>query len=148
MTKKLKKTKQKSNKFNTWLILGGIVIISLVVLFGFQLGNTVVADVPLQVNVREAYEMREAGVFVLDVREPHEWDTVHIPGATLIPLGELENRLEELPTNQDILVVCRSGNRSATARDVLLKTGFENVTSMAGGMIDWVNQSYETETGP
>ena len=148
MTKQKKKTNQKRNKFSPWLILGGIVIISLAVLFGTQLGNTDVADVPLQVNVDQAYEMRESGVFVLDVREPDEWETVHIPGATLIPLGELEDRLEELPANQDILVVCRSGNRSATARDVLLNAGFENVTSMAGGMIDWVNQSYETVTGP
>jgi rhodanese-related sulfurtransferase len=148
MTKKIKKTKQKSNKFNTWLILGGIVIISLAVLFGTQLGNTDVAVLPLEVNVSQAYEMRESGAFVLDVREPDEWETVHIPGATLIPLGELENRLTELPENRDILVVCRSGNRSAAARDVLLNAGFENVTSMAGGMNDWVNQSFETETGP
>lgn len=148
MAQKTKKSKIKKNKLNIWLILGGIIIISLAVLVGFQPGKTDVGELPLEVNVQEAYNMREAGAFVLDVREIDEWETVHIPNATLIPLGELEYRLGEVPKDQEILVVCRSGNRSATARDILIDAGFENVSSMAGGMNEWVNQSYETETGP
>jgi len=49
---------------------------------------------------------------VLDVRQPEEWEEIHIPGATLIPLGELHQRLGELPKDQDIVVSCHSGNRS------------------------------------
>lgn len=144
---KMKKNKdmkqQKPNKSKIFLLIGGLFIIALAVLIGLQTGNQVKSGLPLTVNVDEAYELRENGAFVLDVRETHEWEVVHIPDVTLIPLGELEARLDELPKDQDILVVCRSGNRSATARDILLNAGFTNVTSMDGGMNDWVARSYE-----
>jgi len=101
-----------------------------------------------EVTTKEAYQLREDGAFVLDVREPDEWETGHIPGATLIPLGELESRVSELPQDQPIVVVCRSGNRSATGRDILLSAGFTQVTSMAGGMNMWSSANYEVEGGP
>jgi rhodanese-related sulfurtransferase len=84
---------------------------------------------------------------MLDVREPSEWVEYHMPGATLIPLGELESRLAEVPQDQPVVVVCRSGNRSATGRDILLNNGFSQVTSMAGGMNAWAAAGYPTETG-
>ncbi len=87
----------------------------------------------LEVDVQEAYTLREQGAFILDVRQPEEWEAGHIPGATLIPLGELESRVDELPQDEEIVVVCRSGNRSATGRDILLDAGFTDVTSMGGG---------------
>ncbi|HSN95498.1 MAG TPA: rhodanese-like domain-containing protein, partial [Anaerolineaceae bacterium] len=59
----------------------------------------------------------------------------------------LENRLVEVPKDTKIVVVCRSGNRSAQGRDILLKAGYENVTSMAGGMNDWVAAGYPSVTG-
>lgn len=136
-------TKQKNTTSRLFLLIGGLLIIALAVLIGINVGNRVQTNLPLTVNVDEAYELRENGAFVLDVREVQEWEVVHIPDVTLIPLGELEGRLDELPKDQDILVVCRSGNRSATARDILLKAGFKNVTSMAGGMNDWVARSFE-----
>ena len=102
---------------------------------------------PLEVSVSEAAELREQGYFVLDVREPEEWEAGHIPGATLIPLGELETRFTELPSDQPILVYCRSGNRSAVGRDFLLGQNFPAVTSMAGGMNQWISAGYEVETG-
>ena len=139
--------KKKTNK-NSWLVLGGIVIIAFAVLIGFQLDNNVTSDLPLEVSVSDAYKIREEGAFVLDVRQPEEWEAVHIPGATLIPLGELESRLDEVPQDQNILVVCRSGNRSARARDILLTAGFQNVSSMAGGMNEWVAKSYDIGAGP
>ncbi len=101
----------------------------------------------LEVDVQEAYTLREQGAFILDVRQPEEWEAGHIPGATLIPLGELDSRLDELPEDEDIVVVCRSGNRSATGRDILLDAGFLDVTSMGGGMNEWANQGYEIVTG-
>ncbi len=140
-----KETKKKPRKNNSriFLILGGLVIILMAVLIGLDPFNQSESELPLTVNVDEAYELRENGAFVLDVREFNEWEEVHIPDATLIPLAELESRLDELPKDQDILVVCRSGNRSATGRDILLNAGFTNVTSLSGGMIDWVASSYE-----
>jgi rhodanese-related sulfurtransferase len=82
---------------------------------------------------------------VLDVRQPEEWDQVHIPGTTLIPLGELESRLSEVPKDKEVVVVCRSGNRSQQGRDILLNAGFEQVTSMTGGLNDWRSSGYPTE---
>jgi phage shock protein E len=106
------------------------------------------AALPLEVDVAGGRAMRDANAFVLDVREPSEWTEVHIPGATLIPLGELQQRVAEVPRDRDILVVCRSGNRSTQGRDILLAAGFERVTSMAGGMNDWTAAGYETVSGP
>jgi rhodanese-related sulfurtransferase len=101
-----------------------------------------------EVSVDQALSMREAGAFVLDVRQPEEWLDHHIPGSTLIPLGELPARLAQVPQDQEILVVCRSGNRSAEGRDVLLRAGYERVTSMAGGLTQWRAAGYPTVSGP
>ena len=84
---------------------------------------------------------------MLDVRGPDEWEDFHMPRATLIPLGELPGRLSEIPTDRDIVVVCRSGNRSQEGRDILLEAGFTNVSSMAGGMNKWRSQGLPTEGG-
>ena len=105
-------------------------------------------QLPKEVSVSQAAELRDSGAFVLDVRTPQEWNEVHIPGTTLIPLDELPNRLTEVPRDQKVVVVCRSGNRSATARDILLKEGFPQVTSMAGGVRQWASQGLPTVTGP
>jgi rhodanese-related sulfurtransferase len=105
------------------------------------------SNLPKDVSVAEAARLREQGAFMLDVREPYEWNEAHIPGAILVPLGELENRLGELPQDQEIVVVCRSGNRSAVGRDILLAAGFQEVTSMAGGMNYWKAAGYDVESG-
>ncbi|TAK02189.1 MAG: rhodanese-like domain-containing protein [Chloroflexota bacterium] len=101
----------------------------------------------LTVSVVEAAALRDGGAFMLDVRQPDEWAAGHIPGATLIPLGELATRIGEVPEGQSIVVVCRSGNRSAQGRDILLGAGFGAVTSMAGGMTDWESAGLPIETG-
>ncbi len=130
-----------------WIGLIGIVIVSLAVLVGFLPDTTKTATLPLEVSVNEAYQMREEGAYILDVREVNEWEEAHIPGATLLPLGELESRLGEIPKDQDVVIVCRSGNRSAQARDLLMSAGFTNITSMAGGMNQWIANSFEFESG-
>ncbi|HLS73919.1 MAG TPA: rhodanese-like domain-containing protein [Actinomycetaceae bacterium] len=75
------------------------------------------------------------GMAVLDVREQEEWDAGHVAGATHIPLGELPARIDELP-EQDLLVVCRSGGRSARATAWLNHSGFE-ARNLDGGMKGW-----------
>ncbi len=82
----------------------------------------------------DAAKKRDAGAFILDVRTPEEWNEYHVPGSTLIPLDQLSNRVAEVPKDKEVVVVCRSGNRSATGRDVLLKAGYPQVTSLAGGL--------------
>src|SRR5512143_2332957 len=97
------------------------------------------AAVPLPdtISVAEAAAKRDAGAFILDVRTPDEWNTVHIPGATLIPLDQLGSRLNEVPKDKEVVVVCHSGNRSKQGRDVLKNAGYAQVTSMAGGLNAW-----------
>ena len=92
---------------------------------------------PAEVSVAEAAAKRDAGAFILDVRTPEEWNEFHVPGSTLIPIDELPKRVAEVPKDQEVVVVCRSGNRSATGRDVLLKAGYPQVTSLAGGLTTW-----------
>jgi adenylyltransferase/sulfurtransferase len=75
-------------------------------------------------------------IFVLDVREPHEYQIVNI-GAPLIPLGELQNRLNELDPNREIVIHCKSGGRSQRAAELLQKSGFKNVVNLAGGITAW-----------
>jgi rhodanese-related sulfurtransferase len=77
-----------------------------------------------------------------------EWAAGHIEGATLIPLGELAARITEVPRDRDVVVVCRSGNRSAQGRDILLGAGYPAVTSMAGGMNDWAASGRPVVMGP
>ena len=84
----------------------------------------------------------ESGYIILDAREQYEYDEGHIPGAILIPYGEIADRAEkELPDkDQLILVYCRSGRRSKIAAEELVKLGYTNVKEF-GGIIDW---EYET----
>ncbi|MEW6224794.1 MAG: rhodanese-like domain-containing protein [Chloroflexota bacterium] len=105
------------------------------------------STLPIEMDVAKAAAMRDAGAFILDVRELDEWVTGHIPDATLIPLGSLASRAGEVPADRDIVVVCRSGNRSAQGRDILLNAGFKAVTSMAGGMNEWAAAGLPVATG-
>ena len=100
-----------------------------------------------EISVDQAYEKYQAGTFLLDVRTQEEWDEYHAPNTTLIPLDELPSRLSELPKDQEIVVICRSGNRSQQGRDILLDAGF-NATSMAGGLKEWYASGYPTEGQP
>lgn len=130
-----------------WVVLAlSVVAVAAFALLGGGDQNAT-ATLPAEVSVAKAAELRDQGVFVLDVREPDEWAQAHIPGATLIPLGELQSRVNELPKDQPVLVYCRSGNRSASGRDILKAAGFENVTSMAGGINQWIAAGYETASG-
>jgi rhodanese-related sulfurtransferase len=74
--------------------------------------------------------------FLLDVRQPDEYREGHIAGATLIPLDDLRGRMGELPTDRQIVVVCRSGARSGVAAGWLKAAGYD-VVNLSGGMIAW-----------
>lgn len=74
--------------------------------------------------------------FVLDVREPSEYAGGHIAGSHLIPLGSLPQRRAEVPKDRKVVVVCRSGGRSASATQLLVAEGYD-ATNMAGGMLAW-----------
>jgi molybdopterin/thiamine biosynthesis adenylyltransferase/rhodanese-related sulfurtransferase/molybdopterin converting factor small subunit len=76
-------------------------------------------------------------VLLLDVREPHEYDIVHLEGSKLVPLGELPERVNELDTADEIVVYCHTGGRSARATDFLRGLGFKKVRNLEGGIDDW-----------
>jgi molybdopterin/thiamine biosynthesis adenylyltransferase/rhodanese-related sulfurtransferase len=79
-------------------------------------------------------------VFILDVREPHEYQICCLEGATLIPLGQVPARLEELNREHDIVVMCRSGARSGKAAQYLAKQGFPKVRNLTGGILAWSDE--------
>ncbi|SMO83462.1 sulfurtransferase TusA family protein [Melghirimyces algeriensis] len=86
-------------------------------------------------KVKIRYE--DPSIQLIDVREPMEYHFSHIPGAVSIPLGELESRVEELDSGKETWVICRSGNRSDTACQILMEKGFQNVKNVIPGMKDW-----------
>lgn len=141
------KQQQKNRNLLLWGAIA-LVVIGIAAVWFLSQGSTQASSYPREVSVEEASVKREAGAFILDVREQEEWDEAHIPDATLIPLGELASRVNELPRDQEIVIVCRSGNRSAQARDLLLNDGFTQVTSMAGGFNEWKAAGYPTISGP
>lgn len=128
-------------------VLLALAVFAAVLFLNMGSGETVTAY-PVEVTVSDAAKLRDSGAFVLDVRTQEEWNERHIPGATLIPLDQLASRISEVPKGQEVVVVCRSGNRSATGRDILKKAGYEQVTSMAGGVNAWAAQGLETVSGP
>ncbi len=75
-------------------------------------------------------------LFILDVREPHEYQICNLKGH-LIPLGELPRRVHELDSSNEIVAHCRSGKRSAEAVDFLRKAGFRKVLNLRGGILSW-----------
>jgi len=79
---------------------------------------------------------------LLDVREPHEYQTAKIPGSKLIPLGELEKRLKELEPykEKEVIAHCKSGGRSAKAVELLMRSGFKKVWNVVGGIGEWSNK--------
>ena len=80
------------------------------------------------------------GVFVLDVREPQEFQICQIPSSTLIPLGDLPERLVELEGIDEIVVHCKSGARSAKALKLLHGAGFSGAKNLRGGILAWIDR--------
>ncbi len=80
------------------------------------------------------------GVFLLDVREPQEFEICRIPGSTLIPLGGLPHRLTELEGHDDMIVHCKSGVRSAKAVKLLREAGFSKAKNLRGGILAWIDR--------
>lgn len=78
---------------------------------------------------------------ILGVRTPDEFDEGHIKGAILIPVLELDNRLDELPKDKPVITYCRSGIRSRNAANILVENGFKQVYDM-GGILEWISKGY------
>lgn len=128
--------------------IGAVVLLALIVFLIASLsgGSSKAGNLPAEISVSEAYQKYQEGVFVLDVRRPDEWDMYHVANTIQIPLTELPDRLNELPKDQPIVIICHSGNRSGQAQVILAQAGF-NATSVSGGMIAWNQAGYPLE-GP
>ncbi len=114
-------------------------------LFGF--GKR--AAIP-QINAQDLFLRRQAGedLLLIDVRTPREYDLDgHIPGSRLLPLSMLPVRLQELPPDQTLVLVCRSGHRSQTACEILASAGYTQTVNLRGGMIDWKRNGLPTHHG-
>ena len=97
------------------------------------------------VGARGARTLIDDGALLLDVREPEEWQVQHAPDAVLMPMGQVRERQAELPRDRRIVVVCRSGGRSAATTDSLRTLGFDAV-NLAGGMCAWSSAGLPTVT--
>jgi rhodanese-related sulfurtransferase len=103
---------------------------------------------PLQVHHLDPVESKrrvDAGALLLDVRNPIEWQAGHAEGAAWIPMSELAERQEELPTDRDIVVICKSGSRSAHVAHALMAAGYEAV-NVAGGSEAWQQAGFPIVT--
>jgi rhodanese-related sulfurtransferase len=80
--------------------------------------------------------------YLLDVREPWEFVAGHVPGAQLIPLGDLERRVSEIPRDRPIFAICHSGQRSLAAAGYLLAVGYREVVNVDGGTAAWMERGY------
>ncbi len=105
-----------------------------------------VASLPRDVDAQTAAALRQQpDVVILDVREQNEWDAGHIPGALLIPMGQVADRLSEIPTDKTVIVQCRSGNRSSQVTDFLRNQGYSNVHNLSGGLNAWQSAGLPVE---
>jgi adenylyltransferase/sulfurtransferase len=94
-----------------------------------------------QISVTDFKRRQDAGedIYLLDVREPHEYAIAQI-GGHLIPLGDLPARVAELDPSREIVVHCKMGGRSQKAAEFLHQAGFKNVQNLAGGITAWSDQ--------
>jgi rhodanese-related sulfurtransferase len=102
-------------------------------------------DVP-EIDVAELARVRESGAALIDVREPDEYVAAHVPGATLVPLATVPDRLAEVPTEGTVYVICAKGARSLRAAEFYRAQGIDAV-NVAGGTNAWVDAGHPFSSG-
>ena len=100
-----------------------------------------------EISIDQFAAAASTGAFVLDVREPAEYVRGHVPGAVLVPLGDVPARRGDLPTDGPLYIICASGNRSLIAAEYLGRAGFE-AYSVRGGTRGWASAGHPVVTGP
>jgi rhodanese-related sulfurtransferase len=125
----------------TSVIVVGVVAV-LAVLAAFNTQDFFRSNNYGDVTVNEAWDLIQSkpGLVILDVRTQSEYDEAHIEGAILIPVQELPDRLDELSKNDEILVYCRTGNRSSTAVGIMEDDGFSKIYHMNQGISVWLSE--------
>jgi len=91
-------------------------------------------------ELQACLENKDLRLFIIDVRQPHEWDICHLPRASLIPEGDLPARMHELDSADEIVLYCRTGVRSARALKLLREAGFRKIKNLVGGIHGWADE--------
>ena len=100
--------------------------------------DTDLSTLPVLLDPTTVNQIRErADVLLIDVREQAEYDAGHIPGITLIPMGDIANRLAEIPKDKMVVVSCQSGRRSNQVATFLQEQGYTNIHDLQGGFSAW-----------
>jgi rhodanese-related sulfurtransferase len=102
-------------------------------------------EVP-EIDVAELAELRSAGAHLIDVREPDEYEAAHVPGAQLVPLTTVPDRLDDVPDPGPVYVICAKGGRSLRAAEFYRAQGIEAI-NVAGGTSAWVESGQPYNTG-
>lgn len=102
-------------------------------------------EVP-EIDVSELDHLRQQGAALIDVREPGEYAEAHVPGAVLVPLGSVTDRLDEVPDTGTVCVICASGNRSRAAAEFYRSQGRDAV-NVAGGTKAWIVSGHPVSVG-
>ena len=142
-------------KNNKIAVIGTVVFVAAMILGVIFLPQILPDDTTTKdyedISVEVAYNMINDTVsfpnlIILDVRDQDEYDSGHLNNSILIPLGELESRLNEITqyNNTEIIVHCASGGRSQTASGILASNGFSKIYNMLGGITAWINAGYPT----
>ena len=100
-----------------------------------------------EIDIEELARLDPAVVPLVDVRQPDEYARFHVPGAQLIPLDQLAERVEEVPSDTTVYMICGTGPRSARAVEFLNAQGYDTV-NVAGGSKAWLEAGHPVETGP
>jgi rhodanese-related sulfurtransferase len=129
---------------NWYLFAALVVVLSLLAAPYLRRLRYGIADIPTS---RAVQLINRESAVLLDVREPNEFSTGHLPDALNIPVGHVHTRIGELAKFKDkpIIVYCRTGQRSAHAAVMLRKQGFASVHNLAGGVVAWQNENLPTE---
>ena len=97
--------------------------------------------------LHERLQSQDEKPLVIDVREPHEFEAMRIDGARLAPLGSVVADLEDVDKDREIVLVCRTDNRSGKAQKLLAARGYTRLQNMEGGMVAWAKRGFPVVKG-
>jgi rhodanese-related sulfurtransferase len=128
------------------LTLGIIIAVSAAIIYYTQIQPPNTTESYGDVTVEEAKSLIESNssLIILDVRTQEEYDSGHIEGSILIPVSELEDRLDELSKEEELLIYCRTGNRSTSSVNILKENGYTKIFHMKDGIVAWIQAGYPT----
>ncbi len=126
--------------------LGVIIAFSAILLYYTQSLNTEIDYGDITIEQAKFLIESKPSLIILDVRTQEEYDSDHIEGAILIPVDELEGRLDELSKNDELLVYCQTGNRSTNAVNILQANGFTKIFHMNDGITGWIQAGSQITT--